>query len=311
MINVFSISKLFTSLVVMQLVDEGLVDLDHKVSDYLSWVPCDGTVRHFLSHSAGVPNPIWGSFYIHWADAHRDFDRDAFLREIVKDNAEAEFAPGESVLYTNLGYAILGAVIEERTGISYELAVAERVFQALALHSASFDPARVPDLSSSYVTRSPVTRFMMKAVMEGLTFERAGRFNSIPSDYYFDFPAHGGLVVAPKDTAAFLTAIVSTDPRILSEAGWERWFTPQDVADRKYALGWRVEETVNGLVLTHAGGAMGHSAMIRFYVDEGIATYFQSNILDSMRIERRYMNRVDSHARNLVARPPVEHTGPV
>jgi len=291
--NGFSLAKIVTSLAVVQLTERGLVDLDWQVSQYLPWVPYPGTVRHYLSHSAGVPNPIWGSFYIHWPQDHDSLDRDGFLRQICAENPNSKFVPGEDVLYSNLAYAILGALIEERTGMRYEQYVEENIFGPLGMDNTGMAPTDPGVLSKSYVSRSLLTRVAMKSVMKGITFRREGKYTAIPDEYYFDFPAHGGLVISPEDMGRFLTAILAHDAVLLGPEGWVRWFEPQDIAGGAFALGWRIEQTDRGTVYAHAGGAMGHAAMIRLYPEHGVATYFLSNILDSMKIEKRDMDELD------------------
>jgi CubicO group peptidase (beta-lactamase class C family) len=290
---VYSLAKIVTSLAVVQLAEAGDIDLDKQVQFYLPWVPYPGTVRQYLSHSAGVPNPIWGSFYIHWPEQHAELNRDAFLREVCAENGKAKFGPGEDVSYSNLGYAILGALIEEQSGQSYEAYVRQHIFDPLGMEDAAMDPTHPAKLAKSYISRSLVTRIAMRMFMDNVTFEREGAFVAIPPLYYFDFPAHGGLVLSPADMERFLRAILCRNAELLGAVAWEWWFTPTAVAGEEYALGWRIEESDKGRVFTHAGGAMGQSAMIRLYPGSGVATFFQSNILDSMRVKRTDMDVLD------------------
>lgn len=291
----FSLSKLFTSLVVVQLAEQGQVDLDAELRSYLDWLPYPGTVRHVLSHSAGLPDVIWGTFYIHFPETHSQLNRAALLREVVTAN-EPRREPGEQAAYTNLAYALLGALIEERTGLSYEDAVQQRVFEPLGMAGATFDPFAAAELTDSHISRSPISRGLMRVMIDGIAFERAGRWTTIQREYYFDLPAHGGVLLSGQALETFLVAVLARDARLLSQAGYAAWTEPQSIAAGEFALGWHVGETAHGPYIGHDGGAMGVTASVRIYPELGIATFFQSNVLDSMRVARRDMDRLDAMA---------------
>ena len=291
---IYSLTKVFTALMVVQQVERGVIDLDAQVQSYLPWVPYAGTVRHYLSHSAGVPNPIWGTFYIHEAAAHERVDQDALLREIVAEHDASEFEPGTDVLYSNLGFAILGRVLEETTGASWHDLVAEYVTGPLGMDSTGIFPGDREGLSHSYVTQSLITRVLMGSAMPWIEFDREGAFKRVSPDYLFDFPAHGGLITTGHDIERFARAVLAEDSRLLGPEGWDQWLTPQSVASEEYALGWHVEQGTNGLELYHTGGALGNSAHLRVYLDRGIATFVQTNLLDSRKVVRRDRPELDA-----------------
>jgi CubicO group peptidase (beta-lactamase class C family) len=283
---IYSLTKIFTAFLVMQQVERSVIDLDTEVKEYLPWVPYPGTVRHFLSHSAGVPDPIWGTFYIHDSAAHASVDQDALLKEVVAKHARPKFEPGTDVLYSNLGYAILGRLVAETTGLPWHQLVNENILQPLGMMNTGIAPAERTGLSNSYVTRSLITRVVMGAAIPWLTFSREGDYRRLSPDYYFDFPAHGGLITTGADMQLFSRAVLGSDRRLLTASGWEQWMTPQAVAREEYALGWRVETGDYGRELYHTGGAMGHSAQLRIYQDQGVATFVQTNLLDSKKAVR-------------------------
>jgi CubicO group peptidase (beta-lactamase class C family) len=295
--HAFSLTKLFTSAAVVRFADEGKVDLDAPLTQYLPWVTYRGSVRQVLSHSSGIPDPMWGTYFIHWSEDHRALDRDAQLRKIVTEHPDNEFDPGTDVLYTNLGYALLGALLESIGGQSYESLIEEVIFKPLGMADAVFRPEGLAArgvLAKSYISRSPVTRILMGMVLPGNTYDREERWRSLRSDYIFDQPAHGGAILNSRDLAAFLEAVVRRDGALLSPEAWDSWLEPQSDAQGAYALGWRIEDTSQGRVFTHAGGAMGNAALVRYYPDRGVATYFQSNLLDSRRISQGLMDELDA-----------------
>jgi D-alanyl-D-alanine carboxypeptidase len=123
-----SIGKSFTGVVVQQLREEGLLDLDAPVTDYLPWFavrPAFGpiTLGHLLSHTAGI---------IRGADVTSDSRWDAWaLRE-----TDVGAPPGERFHYSNVGYRVIGHLLEEVLGRSYPGIVAGRVLGPLGMKSS-------------------------------------------------------------------------------------------------------------------------------------------------------------------------------
>ncbi|MEJ2088537.1 MAG: serine hydrolase, partial [Gammaproteobacteria bacterium] len=130
-----SISKIFTTTLIMQLVDEGLLDLDAPVCDYLpGFAVADGTVsrsvtpRHFLTHSSGIE----GDFFV---DSGRGDDSVARLQDMGTMLPNL-FPPGERLSYCNFGFAMLGRIIEVLTGLTWDRAMRERLFEPLGMEHA-------------------------------------------------------------------------------------------------------------------------------------------------------------------------------
>lgn len=127
-----SITKVYTATLVMQLVDEGLVDLDAPVSTYLPDVRLgDGpdagtiTVRHLLSHTGG----LFGDFF---EDFGRDEGSAARMAEVF-DQLETLAPPGELMSYCNAGFVVLGLLVEELTGLPFSAAFRERLAAPLGV----------------------------------------------------------------------------------------------------------------------------------------------------------------------------------
>ncbi|WP_412062896.1 serine hydrolase [Rubrivirga sp. IMCC45206] len=141
--RIASVTKQFTSALVLQLAEEGLVDLDTPVRAYLPEYPADQgdrvTVRHLLTHTAGIPNytglPEWDSI-------RRDpFVADSFIT--VFSRLPLEFEPGSRFRYSNSNYFVLGVLVEHVTGQSYSRALSERLLGPLGLDgSGTADDAR-------------------------------------------------------------------------------------------------------------------------------------------------------------------------
>ena len=170
-----SITKIFTTTLIMQLVDEGRLDLDEPVVTYLpSFRVADLSVsrqvtpRHFLSHQSGID----GDFFV---DAGRGDDSVEKLVEMAV-MLPSLFAPGAKHSYCNLGFALLGRLAEVLTRRTYDELLRERIFEPLGMRHAISLPedtlrfrsaiGHVPSRRKKntwYVTRTPYLSHGQKA----------------------------------------------------------------------------------------------------------------------------------------------------
>ena len=206
--NTDSIAKLFTAVVVMLLVEQGELGLDDPVSRYLPDSLVSGlhlyrgisygekiTVRHLLSHRSGIPDD--------WADpAFLDLivqDPERRWRpeetvQYVKEHCPARFAPGSGFLYSDVGYNLLGLIIENVTGHPLHQVQRDLLFEPLGMrhtYRPSHESAR-PGIPG----RGPSKRYLgdleCSAMPAVLTADWAG----------------GGLVSTVEDLNRFLRAFV-------------------------------------------------------------------------------------------------------
>jgi CubicO group peptidase (beta-lactamase class C family) len=124
-----SVTKTFTAVLVMQARDEGLLDLDRPVSEYLD-VPAhgDATIRRLLSHTAGFQREPYGDVW----DTLITPDAGRMLAEL--DRAERVLPNARRYHYSNLGLAVLGQLVAKLRGGTWEELVAELVLEPLGLH---------------------------------------------------------------------------------------------------------------------------------------------------------------------------------
>ncbi|MEO8383267.1 MAG: serine hydrolase [Acidobacteriota bacterium] len=148
-----SITKQFTSMVVMQLVSEGKIKLDEHITTYLPDYRKDTgdriTIMQLLNHTSGIPSytGLPGFF----ANESRDpYEPTAFVKKWA--SGDLEFEPGTQWAYNNSGYFLLGALIEKVTGKSYAEAVKTRIFDPLGMKASGYDLASplIPKRASGY-----------------------------------------------------------------------------------------------------------------------------------------------------------------
>ena len=137
--SICSISKLFTSVALMQLVEEGKISLDDKVEDVLPWFDInndfnnapDLTLKSILSHSSGLPresnHPYWS-----WPDFPFP-SKQAVIDEL--NNQEMLYPPSKYYQYSNLGLSLLGYVVEEVSGQSFDDYVNKNILIPLGMSS--------------------------------------------------------------------------------------------------------------------------------------------------------------------------------
>jgi D-alanyl-D-alanine carboxypeptidase len=151
-----SMSKLLTGLAVVQLRDAGKLDLDQPVTRHLPWFRLAGdpmptiTIRELLLHLSGLPREAPGAS---WTDRTMP-TRDALIAALP-DVAPAIMAE-TSWKYSNLGYALLGLVIEAASGESYADYVLSHVLRPLGMTDTIVEPAEhMADLATGYGGRGP------------------------------------------------------------------------------------------------------------------------------------------------------------
>jgi serine-type D-Ala-D-Ala carboxypeptidase len=129
-----SISKLFTAVAVMQLVEDGALDLDAPVAETIPAFAASGkdevTARHLLAHTGGLPAwlPLWSAY-------DTPEERLAAVYEV-----EPASEPGEAYVYSDLGLIVLGEMVETITGQGLDEVVAERITGPLGMQDTGYNP---------------------------------------------------------------------------------------------------------------------------------------------------------------------------
>ena len=138
--HVASVTKQFTAAAVLKLVEAGKIDLDESINAYLpqsyrseKW---DGvTVHHLLSHSSGIPDYALERDYYDVVDGFCLGDTvDGMLREAR--TSELEFEPGSQYEYSNIGFTLLGKIIENQSGTPYHSYVEQELLLPLGMEDS-------------------------------------------------------------------------------------------------------------------------------------------------------------------------------
>ena len=135
-----SITKQFTSMLVMQQVAKGAIKLDGHLSDYLPFYRQDTgskiTIGQLLSHTSGIPSYTDDPKF--FSDVSRNYYAvDDFVKKYC--SGDLQFDPGSKFHYDNSGYFILGAILEHVSGKTYEALLKEQIFVPLGMKDSGYD----------------------------------------------------------------------------------------------------------------------------------------------------------------------------
>ncbi|MFY9986449.1 MAG: serine hydrolase domain-containing protein [Chthoniobacterales bacterium] len=150
-----SITKLFTAIAVMQLVEDGKIDLDRDINDYLDFkIPATFlqpiTMRNLLTHSAGFDLRLRNLFVSRREELRplRDY--------LIAEMPDRIYSPGAVPAYSNYGLALAGYILERVSGVPYKEYIRYQIFRPLQMEHSTFDQPLpedlLPDLSNGYKT---------------------------------------------------------------------------------------------------------------------------------------------------------------
>lgn len=245
--RIASISKPLTAVAIMLLYEGGKIDLEAPIQKYLNDFPVkkegDITVRQLLNHSAGIDDYKNGKEMEN--QQHYPSLEDAM--EVFEDR-DLVSTPGQSFYYTTYGYVILGRVIEEVSGVSYEEFIQTHILDPLNMANTGVEYAGI-----DYADKAALYHKNSKGKIEPADHHDLS--NRVPG---------GGFYSNVGDMLKFGDAVIQNT--LISEATREMMFTDSGLKKEGngYGLGWyRYGENPNyGPVYGHNGAQTGASAFL-------------------------------------------------
>lgn len=149
-----SMTKQFTALLILQFVNEGKIQLDGHISDYLPYYRKDSgnhvTISELLSHTSGIPNFIDAAGFLDGPASRIRHGVKEFAQQYC--SGDLRFEPGTKFEYSNSGYFLLGAILEQVSGVSYEQLLKDRIFTPLGMRDSGYAHSEtvLPHRSSGY-----------------------------------------------------------------------------------------------------------------------------------------------------------------
>ncbi len=296
--NAYSVTKTFTALAIMQLTERKLIDLDQFVASYLPEFPYseDIIVRQILTHSAGIPNPIPLN-WIHLTSEHNIFDNNTFFKEVFVKYSKTKFEPNGKFAYSNLGYVLLGELIEKVTKLKYEQYIRANIISQLRTSNEELGFEIVShDLHArGYHKRVSLTDmilgfFIDKTKFMGKTEGKWKPFNS----FYVNGTAYGGLVGTPLAFVKYIQELLKPDSLLLSDECKTMLFTENHIRNQKatgMCLSWFTGQLNGKRYFAHAGGGGGYYCEIRLYPNKGIGSVIILNRTGMS--DERLLNKLD------------------
>jgi D-alanyl-D-alanine carboxypeptidase len=280
----YSMSKTITAVAVLQLVESGGLGLDDAVERFVGSLPYGPgvTVRQLLSHTSGVPNPI-PLRWVHPAALHARFDEDAALAAVLKDNPRLSFEPGTRYAYSNIGYWLLGKVVERASGVSFPSYVGARILRPLGIgpEDLGYVVANPDHHATGYLEKYSILNLARRFLIDrDLIGDYRGRWLEIRS-HYLNGPAFGGLVGTARGFGRFLQDQLRPGSALLNDTTRRLLYQPQQTAKGApvaMTLGWHVDTFGKGRIFYYKeGGGGGFHCMMRVYPAEGIGTVVMTN----------------------------------
>ncbi len=260
-----SLTKQFTALAIMQLVERGRLSLEDGLTDLLPEFSERGngiTVRHLLTHTSGIKS--YTELGMPWRSKIRlDLTRREMV-ELFKDEP-LEFRPGTRYAYSNSGYFLLGMIIEEVSGQPYDEYLRQHVFRPLGL-------------SATYYCDN-TTIILHRA--EGYTRTSTGLANDEPISMTHPFAA-GALCSNVIDLLAWQAGLLQH--RLIRPWSFEQMTTPATLLDGQrttYGFGLGVTELDGHRLFAHGGGINGFNAYMAHLPDDSLTVIVLANTEES------------------------------
>ncbi|HTJ30995.1 MAG TPA: serine hydrolase domain-containing protein, partial [Acidobacteriaceae bacterium] len=263
-----SITKSFVALVLLQLCDEGKLDLEKPVLAYLPWLPIREeygpiTTHHLLTHTSGLPDNL------------------TFIPATPGERLVQSSKPGEHFHYCNAGFGILGELAVKLGGKPWRVAVKERIFDPLEMTASS---------GVLYTGLRPRMAVGYQQYFSDQVYPRQGRLG-VTGDLVMDDTA-GCIASTPGDMAKYVRMLanhgVGPKDRIVSEDSFKKMSTPYIKAEEfsataSYGYGIAVDTLDGHTILRHTGGMVAFASSLHVDLDSNVGAFASINAMQGYR----------------------------
>ena len=274
--RIASVSKGFAGLLAAKLVDQGIIDLNRPVMDYIPEFKIrlrqgrdSIRVWHLLSHTTGFTSHAYSDLIAQGKDIDRLMT--ALTKTDVRD------FPGKSYAYQNAAFSLIEKVIEKTTGVSYAKMLDSLIFKPLQMQTAS-------------TSLESIVSAKHKAQGHKLLSKKGFQPIAWQAQYYNTISA-GGVNASLKDMVIWLNAVMGYYPEVLSDNVRELAFTPrantsgvkkyfnnwENSIASYYGLGWRIVDFPERRIIFHGGNVNGFRTEIAFDPEKQIGVVFLFN----------------------------------
>jgi CubicO group peptidase (beta-lactamase class C family) len=255
-----SITKQFTAIAILRLMEQGKLDLQDELTKYLPDYPVNGkkiTIEHLLTHTSGIKS------YTGMEEFNGVQGKDMKVDELVAffKNAPMDFDPGIQWKYNNSGYVLLGAILEKITGKPYGEYIEETIFKPLGMKNSLYgsNAKIIPNRASGY---DPGKTGVQNAAYLSMTLPYAA----------------GSLMSSVEDLYKWNRALRSN--QLVKKETLEKAFTGyklQSGRNTNYGYGWTIGDIGNHRVIEHSGGIPGYLSDALYAPEDDIFIAVLSN----------------------------------
>jgi CubicO group peptidase (beta-lactamase class C family) len=255
--RIASITKQFTAIAILMLADQGRLDLHDPICKFFTDCPAAWeaiTIHHLLTHTSGIPDftffPDFNSKRATPSPSEQTIAR-------FKDLA-LEFPPGDKWSYSNSGYVVLGYIIEQASGLSYEEFLQQFIFTPLELKNTGYGhntdslavgyPDAYSQLPADYLDMS-------------ILFAAGSLYSTVEDLFHWEQALATEQLVPRKYLDQMLTQQVS----IPDSAGWG------------YGYGWEIGTERGRRLYQHFGNVEGFADVVTVYPDDGVVIIILGN----------------------------------
>lgn len=288
----WSMTKIPTAIAIMQLQEQGKLNLDDAVTKYLPWFdvvyPSNDipviTIRHLLQHTTGLPDTIPAMIgWVHYDDGTRD--QTEIVKKHLPEFNKLKFTPGEKAVYSNLNYMVLGAIIESISGQSYETYIAQHILEPLSMSHTGF--VYTPVMAEREAAGTlPVVHFytpLLPTLLDpkAVIRERQGKLLWLHR-VYIDATPSTGLIGSAPDVARLMIAYLNRgtlDGNLILNPESVSTMTETTPIDG-HGIGWWVGDSNGERYLEHMGGGPGFATTMRIYTNIGLGIAILANGTD-------------------------------
>ncbi|MEP6726583.1 MAG: serine hydrolase domain-containing protein [Bacteroidota bacterium] len=250
-----SITKTFTSAIILRLQDEKMLSLTDKISKYIVDYP-DGddiTIESLLTHTSGIFEYL----------ESKEYAKENFIKPISIDtlisffkSQKRLFKSGQRFSYTNSGYILLAFIVEKVTGKKYEQVVRDVIFEPLQMIHSGFDLRNLSDTNKAInYDNISKKRLISEPVFDSTHAPGCGNIYSTAIDLYkWDRALYGN--------------------KILRQSSLQKAYIPYK---SKYGYGWFIDKSYGKFNVFHGGGTPGFHSNIQRFINDDVCIILLSN----------------------------------
>lgn len=255
----------FTAMAVMQLQADGKLDVGDQICDYIPDCPdyWDGiTLHHLLTHTSGVADERQP-----WGGEVEKPETGLERVELIKGVAPY-FQPGEKLRYSENGYIILGAIIEEVSGQPYDEYLNVHIFEPLGMENTGYEGNGLAVGYGPTGIKVPDPDILFR-------YSATGLFSTVEDLYIWDQALYGESLISQEYLDSIFTGYALT-PSV-------------DFKGAEYGYGWFIHKTLGRRLIFHGGGMSGYSAGIMRFPDAHVTIIvlrnYEIQVYDRLEIE--------------------------